>query len=170
MKITNPDMEIKESTVTVGEDIIKVKTYLPTEDKIKLLEAFKQEVLNEILVNTAKAEALFEIYLIMGYSDVEFEDTSTEALLKAYDFLAYNGYVDVILGEIPTAEYENMMRYATTLIEDYNTYKNSGAGTIESMLVNMPTIMEDIKMLQEQLSNDDLSMARAIYNALGRNE
>lgn len=166
MKLDNFNLDIETVEISVDGEKIHIKTYLPTANKIDLVDALKMEVLNEPIINQPKLDALLNIFIIINYTDIEIENREIDNLLEVYDYLEYNGIIDAVLQKIPKVELDALIGYVKDTIEDFNKYKVSGAGTMESLVANLPTLMESINVLKEELKDENLDIARALFDKL----
>lgn len=166
MKLDNINLDIETAEIMIGGEKIHIKSYLPTAGKMDLVDALKMEVLNEPIINQPKLDALLNIFIVINYTDIEIENRDIDNLLRVYDYLEYNGIIDVILQKIPKVELDALIGYVKDTVEDFNRYKVSGAGTMESLVANLPTLMESINVLKEELKDEDLEVARTLYNKL----
>lgn len=166
MKLDNINLDIETAEIMIGGEKIHIKSYLPTAGKMDLVDALKMEVLNEPIINQPKLDALLNIFIVINYTDIEIENRDIDNLLRVYDYLEYNGIIDAILQKIPKVELDALIGYVKDTVEDFNRYKVSDAGTMESLVANLPTLMESINVLKEELKDEDLEVARTLYNKL----
>lgn len=166
MILDNIKLDIITNEITINGEKIKIKSYLPITQKIDLVDAIKMEVLNETIINQPKLDALLNVFIVINYTDIEFKNKDIDYLLEVYDYLEYNGYIEAILQKIPKFEYDALIDYVKTTIEDFNKYKVSGAGTMESLVMNLPALMESLNVLKEELKDGDLDIARTLYERL----
>ena len=166
MILDNIKLDIITNEITINGEKIKIKSYLPITQKIDLVDAIKMEVLNETIINQPKLDALLNVFIVINYTDIEFKNKDIDYLLEVYDYLEYNGYIEAILQKIPKFEYDALIDYVKTTIEDFNKYKVSSAGTMESLVMNLPALMESLNVLKEELKDSDLDIARTLYEKL----
>lgn len=166
MELKNLDFQVKTNEIIINGEKIHVKTYLSTKDKMDLIEGLKMEIFNEPIINQAKLDALLNIFIVINYTDIEIKNREIDNLLRAYDFLEYNGYITTILQKIPKVELDALIGYVKETIEDFNKYKVSGAGTMESLAVNLPVLMENVNVLKKELKDENLEIIRSVYNKL----
>ena len=114
MKLDNINLEIETAEIIVGGEKIHIKSYLPTAEKMDLVDALKMEVLNEPIINQPKLDALLNIFIVINYTDIEIENRDVDNLLRVYDYLEYNGIIEAILQKIPKVELDALIILSIT--------------------------------------------------------
>lgn len=101
----------KSKNVIINGQKVEVKQYLSIKDKIDLIQIVLQQGVVNDMYDEAVLEALFYVYTIMYYTDLEFTDEQKENPLDIYDMLISNDVLNVILSEIPEDEFIDLMDY-----------------------------------------------------------
>lgn len=166
MVLNNIDLNVTEKKVIFQGQEVLVKQYISAIKKQDIIDAIKTEVLSEIIIDQVKLDVLFNMYIIANYTDIELPDMEYDTLVKYYDYLESTDYLNGILGAIPKVEYEALQGYLNLTLTDFNKYKVSVAGTMESLVNTLPTLMENINAITKELENSDLEMARTLYGKL----
>lgn len=164
MNLQNIDLKTTVKKVVFQGQEVLVKQYISAKAKQEIIDGIKTEVLNEIIIDQVKLDVLFNMYIIVNYTDIEFPDKEYETLLKYYDYLESTDYLNGILGAIPKVEYDTLRGYLDLTLADFDKYKVSFAGTMESLVVSLPALMENIGAMSKELKG--LEMAQAVYNKL----
>ena len=78
-------------TVTIGEQEIEVKQYLPISDKLDLIaRVLEQAADDNNFSNPIKLEVFTNLEIIFTYTNIAFTDKQKEDLVKLYDILESN--------------------------------------------------------------------------------
>ena len=105
----NLSVQDKSKNVIINGQKVEVRQYLPIEDKINLIQIILQQGTVDGIFDEGILEALFYVYTIMYYTDLEFTDEQKQKPLEIYDILITNNTLDVILAEIPEDEFVDLM-------------------------------------------------------------
>lgn len=136
MQITDKIIEPKVLTL-LGEKV-EVKQYLPMADKMNILEMVIQTADAGTILNTLVLDAVFEMYLIFKYTNIEFTDEEKADLLTTYDKLETNGVIEPIISAIPEIEYKLLKGNLEQMIIDYKDYRNSAKGCVDAISIFAP--------------------------------
>ena len=98
--------------------------------------------------------------------DIEINTENPEDLIEIFDYLEYNGYIDKILKAIPKKERDAFNKYFNDSLTELINHKNSIAGAIEVLADTLPTIMENLNEIKDDLADTDLTLVKDIYNKL----
>lgn len=144
---------------------IKVKQYLPMEDKMALIGNI---VNNSVDDNNFYNPTRLHIYYVMGilntYTDL---DLGTETILNVYDKIVSNGLWKEINEAIPEEERNMIQDFTKRIIDNIYNYKNSAVGILESIGNNYQETKEEGKGLQEAISNPaNLKLLKEIIDKL----
>jgi hypothetical protein len=94
------EKEIKFDNVS-----IKVKQYLPVNDKLNLISAVINESADDLkFYNVGKLEIFKTLEIIKNYTNINFTDKQLEDVPKLYDLLVSCGLADEIINQIPEIE------------------------------------------------------------------
>lgn len=163
--IENKEISLKEITL-LGEKV-QVKQYLPMADKQNILEMVIQTADAGTILNTLVLDAVFEIYLVFKYTDIEFTEEEKVDLLGTYDKLENNGVIETIIKEIPQMEYKILRDNLNAMIVDYKDYRNSAKGFLDTLMIFAPSAAEKFNEAIEQMDTDKVQNVVAIANAAG---
>ena len=115
MSINFDDLKLsfqdKSKNVIINGQKIEIKQYLPVQDKVNLIQIILQQGLVNDMYDETILEALFYVYTIMYYTDLEFTDEQKKNPLDIYDTLMSNDVLNVILSGIPEDEFIDLMDY-----------------------------------------------------------
>jgi len=164
MKLDTLDFTIPTTVIKLGNEQVSVRSYLTTKEKIELIEAIKMECFNTDMIDQVKIDSLFNAFIILNYIDIEFEDRDLDSLIKLYDYFEVKGYMTLIINAIPKVEYNALNGYLQETINDFNKYKVSLLGTIESIMAIAPALMERVSEISKDINIDDLKTIGKIYS------
>lgn len=165
MKIEEIKLNISEIEIDIDGEKVKVKQYLSTPRKIALIEAIQMEVFNTTLIDHVKLDALFNAFIILNYTDIKigFEKT-IDNLFNLYDYFESSGYMSLIIRAIPKVEYDALVGYLEETTNDFNRVKISNYSVVESLVKVLPTLMEEIKGIIDEIDIDSLTTLKDIYS------
>lgn len=166
MKIENFDFETKTVDITINKEIVKIKQYLNTTQKMIILNTIIGECLNTELIDQAKLDGLFNALIILNYTDIEIETIDSDSLLQLYDYFESNGYMTLIINAIPKVEYNALTGYLEETVNDYNRFKVSLLGALEGIMAILPMLMERISEISKDIDVDSLTVIKDIYSKL----
>lgn len=158
------ELKIPEKEIELGKEKVKVKQYLPAEDKSNILSAIEEICFRDGLIDQAKIDALLNVFIMLNYTNIEFESRDEEELLRFYDYMEINNYTASIINAIPKIEYDALIGYYENTINDFNRYKNSSMAAISSVLSNLPVLMEKISEISKEIDLDAIAMVSNIAN------
>jgi len=151
-----------------GKDVA-VKQYLPAADKNAILEIAMQQADQGTILNTFALDAIFHTYLVIKYTDIEFEPEVKEDILGLYDLLESNGIIDAVVAAIPKDEYDSLKEYLLEMVDNYLTYRNSARALVEQLSFFAPNAAEKLKEVTENFDVDKLKQVVQIADKTGMN-
>lgn len=154
MKITNTDLNIEEEVVMLGDEKVLVKQYLETDKKSKIYKALGDLCFGEQILDQPKIDALFNTFIILNYTDIEFGSRDVYELLKFYDYMESNNYTSLIMQAIPEIEYNALIGYYKSTVSDFDRFKVSTLATFANMVEHGPELMEKISELSKEIDMD----------------
>lgn len=167
MKIENLKNNVANTIVNLNDDIkINVKSYISIEAKMEIINSILNMIYKEKFIDYAKLDIIFSIFLVSSYTDIEINTENPEDLIEIFDYLEYNGYIDKILKAIPKKERDVFNKYFNDSLTELINHKNSIAGAIEVLADMLPTIMENLNEIKDDLADTDLTLVKDIYNKL----
>ena len=153
---TNLREELEEDLIlnfTVKGKDIKIKTTIPTEDKIMLVSS--------ILSNSVDASAgyfnPFRLKIVSAvesmeyYSNLDFGEDKFENFYDIYDILEDEGFIDILHTQTDFCSLISLIEECAKCIVQYN---NSLPGFLSNMKDNNDSSMDSLKNLMEQLKTD----------------
>ena len=168
----------KDMNLTVKSDIkiieiagkkIAVKQYLPAEDKNAILEIAMKQADQGTILNTFSLDALFHLYLVLKYTDIDFSNEDKKDMLKLYDILESNSIIDAVVASIPEEEYKTLRDNLLEMVDNYLTYRNSARALVEQFSLFAPNIAEQLKDISQNTDIDKLQQIIRLADATGMN-
>ena len=145
-KVTFSSLKLKANeevnTFKIGNSTIEVKKYLPTEDKINLVQiALQQANQTDGLYNEVALDAYFNFYIVLYYTNITFTDLQKKEAYKTYDILVENGIIDLVLSTMDKDEYEDLYDFLEITKKNELTYKTTAAYVFSNSLSTIPEVM-----------------------------
>lgn len=129
----------------INDTEVTVKRYLPLVEKVDFSQMLVQQakdqrgILNEVALN-----ALFQLYLVIYYTDYEFSEEELADHFALYDKLYKDNVIAEVMNAIPNQEYENLYRDINRQIAREEFFANSLAFTFSDFLNKLPDQMEKV--------------------------
>ena len=157
MKFSEINVTTSESkTLLYDGKNIEVKQYLPLVDKMNILEMVIQTADAGTILNTLVLDAVFEVYLLFKYTDIEFTEEEKKDILNIYDTLENTGLIEEVIKTIPESEYKLLRDNLELMIGDYKDYRNSAKGCVDAISIFAPTAAEKFNKEVEKIDTEKL--------------
>ena len=159
--------EIK--TITVNEQVIEVKQYLPIDEKLELItNVLELSHDSNNFSNPVKVSVYTSLEIIEKYTNINFTDKQKENPTKLYDLLIGNGVISEIINAIPEAEYNEILQGIKDTIESVYKYQNSVLGILDTIKTDYSDLDLDIDSLREKLADpESLTFLKDVVTKLG---
>lgn len=132
-------------TITINDIQVKVKQYIPVEDKIDLIQTALQKSEENGIYNDIKLDIHFHLNIVYLYTDIEFEQDDFEDEMLIYNRLAINNVFDKVIGKMDEDEYNSLYNFLQIAKKDNLEYKNSAAAVLRRMVQDLPKNAEAAK-------------------------
>lgn len=150
-KVT-PIKNIDPKVINIGGEEIVITQYLPMADKITFVENVMAHCIdNNGLSSPIRTEVYFYLELIKAYTNISLTDKMIENSAKTYDMLEMNDIVNVVVENIPEAEFETIFNYVLETIEKAEQHNTSFAGVLKSMTSEYNGTQMDVEDLITEL-------------------
>lgn len=170
MIIKNIDFEIPMEEIIINKETVLIKQYLPVKEKGDILEAIKEFCFSDDIINQPRMDALFNVFIVLNYSNIQFEWDDVEELLNFYDYLEINNYITPIIDAIPEIEYNALIGYYESTINDFNKYKVSTLAAIFSFAEFAPALMEKIGEISKEIDLDAIKLVADISQKMDQSK
>ena len=162
-------LENNFKTVSINNQEIEVKQYLPINDKLDLIAAVINLAADDNnFMNPVKMSVFMKLEIVFRYTNISFTEKQKEDLVKLYDLMSENGVFDVIISAIPDSEYnvifEGVMECSKAIYE----YQNSMMGILERVNNDYINTNLDLDMLSSKINNlGDIGLLQDVITKLG---
>lgn len=148
---------------------VEVLQYLPVDDKLKLIAAVLNNTADDNnFANPVKVEIIGSIEIIKAYTNLNFTEKQLEDPAKLYDLLEQNNIINIIIGAIPSQEYQFVLNGINETIEAYYKFTNSALGILTLMGQDYNNLDLDASAIQEKIGNpDNLKFLKEVLTKLG---
>ena len=165
MNKINIDLTINNSLkeVTFNDNKILVKTYLPIEEKLNLIEVVMQNAIDFNFVNPVKTKAYFNAYVVIKYTNVDFSSYMTD-VPALYDLVKRTGLLDLVINTIGD-DYLELVKFCDSFVDKFENYQNSLYGMVSQLFSDIPrTISDSI----EALGSLDLNKMQELFEVANK--
>ena len=159
--------EIKN--ITINDQIIEVKQYLPISDKINIItNVIENSADDNNFANPVKVEVFANLEIMYAYTNISFTDKQKEDPTKLYDLLEENGIIAEVIAAIPENEYALLLGWIDETIEAFYTYRNSVMGIMEQISADYSNLSLDATEIQQKLADpQNLELLKNVMTKLG---
>lgn len=156
-------------TITVCDQGIEVKQYLPINDKINIITNVIQNSADDNnFANPVKVEVFANLEIIYAYTNISFTEKQKEDPTKLYDLLEENGVIAAIIEAIPQSEYTLLLGWIEETIDAFYTYRNSVVGILEQISTDYSNLEFDAASIQKKLADpENLELLKGVMSKLG---
>lgn len=172
--LNNLEIKTEEIEIKFNGESIKVKGYLPYEEKRNLVNWVISQNRRNVYTNLLDEFDLnkkFDIALVNYYTDYEFGfDYKNDRYNEIYDILNSNQFFDIIIAAIPEEEYNNLKSCLERRIEEENKYCYTISGSIKKILDQLNFSLDSTNNVLEKMNNFDLKdydMIKELATKLG---
>ena len=173
MKVSYANMKLKVKdeikTFKFQDNDIEMLQYLQSEDKYSLINITLQKSMEDGIYNPLKLDIYFHLHLVYMYTNLSFTDKQKEDELKIFDTLKSNGFIDLLLENIPEEEYKYLLNLIEEQIDNEMKYKTTFAGTISKIITDLPTNAQAAMDIVEKFDPDKFAAVRDFAKAANGN-
>lgn len=156
-------------TVNINNNIIEVKQYLPINEKLELIgRVLNQAADDNNFSNPIKLEVFTVLEIVFTYTNIGFTDKQKEDLIKLYDILESNNIFNLIIAELPDAEYNALIDGVQKCSDAIYTYRNSVLGILDVIGQDYADLDLNATNIQQKLADpENLELLKNIMTRLG---
>lgn len=156
-------------TITINNNIIEVKQYLPINEKLKLIgNVINQAADDNNFSNPVKLEVFTSLEIVFAYTNLSFTDKQKEDLIKLYDLFESNDIFNQIIEMIPKAEYDAILDGVERCSNAIYTYRNSVMGILDTIGQDYSNLDLDATAIQQKIADpNNLALLKGIMNQMG---
>lgn len=164
-----PIKKIDPVVINIGEEEIVITQYLPTDDKIALIERVLNTTVDDTgFFNPMRLEVIFHLELIRTYTNISITDNMMNNPTKTYDTLCMNNILAQVLEAIPEEEYMFLFETAEDCSHHITKYNNSLMGILNSISNNYDKTALDLNKLLEDLDDPaKIGFVKEVLEKLG---
>lgn len=163
MKFKDLKLEIEaveEKPIKINGKTVLVKQFLPLEKKMELIQRIIESSVDvQEVFNPLRLSVFADLFLVLYYSDIIFEDKDLEDdnLPKLFDILETNKVLTKIIKEIPRVEYNWIMTTCKDYVQEILNFNNSLLGFITSLKDSTEDSLKTIEKAKALLDPDGQS-------------
>lgn len=151
----------KVRTLKFKNKDIKVKQYLPIQDKLNLVQIALQQSLDEGIYNDGLLTAYFHTYVVMFYTDLEFTEEEKQDVLTLFNLMDSENLIGSVIELIPQSEFGDLLEMLNNQQKNNMIFKQSAAYVIGQFIDALPSQMEKVG---EIVNNFDPSKYQAVVD------
>ena len=159
----------KVKTITICNNPVEVKQYLPVNEKLGLISRVLNYSINDNnFSNPIKLEVFTNLEIVFTYTNISFTDKQKEDLVKLYDLLEENGIFDLIIAARPETEYNAILDGVQECSDAVYTYRNSALGIIDVISQDYSNLSLDATAIQQAIADPkNLELLKTVATKLG---
>ena len=161
--------EIETKTILFNEQNIEVKTYLPINNKLELIESVINLSANDSrFYNIGQLEVFFTLKVIENYTNITFTDKQKENPSDLFDKFYLTGLKDEIFSCIPKEELEFIHDVMMKTVKSVYKYQNSVYGVLDTIGQDYSNLSLNADDIKEKLADpESLKLLKGIMDKLG---
>lgn len=157
--VSNLDIKQEEVTITFNNQNIKVKSYIPFEDKRRLIQFVinqNRRNKNTGMLSRYDIDKKLDIALVNYYTDYKFDNIAdSDAINEAYDILETQGFFQNLVNTIPKKEYDYIIEMLQYEIDNDNKFKLTMTGSIDDLISKFGDGLDNLEQAMKELENFD---------------
>ena len=157
--VSNLDIKQEEVTITFNNQNVKVKSYIPFEDKRRLIQFVinqNRRNKNTGMLSRYDIDKKLDIALVNYYTDYKFDNiTDSDAINEAYDILETQGFFQNLVNTIPKEEYNYITEMLQYEIDNDNKFKLTMTGSINDLISKFGDGLGNLEQAMKELENFD---------------
>lgn len=157
--VSNLDIKQEEVTITFNNQNVKVKSYIPFEDKRRLIQFVinqNRRNKNTGMLSRYDIDKKLDIALVNYYTDYKFDNIAdSDAINEAYDILETQGFFQNLVNTIPKEEYDYITEMLQYEIDNDNKFKLTMAGSINDLISKFGDGLGNLEQAMKELENFD---------------
>lgn len=141
----------------IGDNEVNVKTYLPLEEKAKLIQFVIERAIdiNTGVFSPLRIEVYFDLALVKFYTDITFTDKQLADAGKTYDVLQQNGIFQDIVNLIPKDEYIDVRNLVLDTTTDMARFNTSVVGMLQAMQNSSTELNTQLTDLMQKIKSGE---------------
>lgn len=157
--VSNLDIKQEEVTITFNNQNVKVKSYIPFEDKRRLIQFVinqNRRNKNTGMLSRYDIDKKLDIAFVNYYTDYKFDNIAdSNAINEAYDILETQGFFQNLVNTIPKKEYDYIIEMLQYEIDNDNKFKLTMTGSIDDLISKFGDGLGNLEQAMKELENFD---------------
>lgn len=157
--VSNLDIKQEEVTITFNNQNVKVKSYIPFEDKRRLIQFVinqNRRNKNTGMLSRYDIDKKLDIALVNYYTDYKFDNIAdSNTINEAYDILETQGFFQNLVNTIPKKEYDYIIEMLQYEIDNDNKFKLTMTGSINDLISKFGDGLGNLEQAMKELENFD---------------
>lgn len=153
------DIKQEEVSITFNGQEVKVKGYIPFEDKRRLIQFVinqNRRNKNTGMLSRYDIDKKLDIALVNYYTDYKFDNVAdSDAINEAYDVLNAAGFFQNLVNTIPKEEYDYITEMLQYEIDNDNKFKLTMTGSINDLISKFGDGLGNLEQAIKELENFD---------------
>lgn len=164
----NITKELPIKTINFNGIDIEVKQYLDLNSKQNIIDMAIEPSKLLPYVNRLLSDAIFSYLAVLSYTNLELTlKKEKEDPIKVYDIMESSGLIDAVFSAIPEVELNSLVESYKDAIEDYNSYKVSIKGSLDSALESLPQNLQAINSALETFDPEKFKILNELTAVVG---
>ena len=148
--------EVVDTTTFEGCEL-RVKQYLPLEEKLQLLtNVLELSGADEGYFNLVQLEVFYQIEVIKAYTNISFTDKQLENPTKLYDSIYVNRVWEKISAQIPKEELDYLWGAILNMAREITEYNRSFVGMLKTSSQDYTALDLNIEELRNKIKDPEL--------------
>lgn len=153
------DIKQEEVSITFNGQKVKVKGYIPFEDKRRLIQFVinqNRRNKNTGMLSRYDIDKKLDIAFVNYYTDYKFDNIAdSDAINEAYDVLNAAGFFQNLVNTIPKEEYDYIIEMLQYEIDNDNKFKLTMTGSINDLISKFGDGLGNLEQAMKELENFD---------------
>lgn len=148
---------------------IQVKTYLPIQEKMKLISSVLNQCQDENnFINEAKMAMFMDLEIVYHYTNINFTEKQKENPFKLYDLLASSGFLNEVYTVLPQSECRSITVWLNKIANNIYDYRNSIYGILDAVSNDYSNLDLDAESIKQKMADPEgLALVKNILTKLG---
>lgn len=161
----NKDVE----EVSWNGQIIEVKQYLPSNEKLELCSKIINEAIDENSFYNPGRVAIYQaIETLLAYTNINVTDKQKEDACKLFDLLHSTGFAAAVYAKIPENELGAIQSIVEATIHNIYEYKNSVMGVLDSLQNDYNDLNLDMTNISSKITKGEgIEFLKDVMTKLG---
>lgn len=161
--------ETEVKTFTFNDVEIEVKQYLDLNSKKNIIDFALNGNKDLNFVNKLVSDALFNYLLVLSYTNIELTTKKEkEDPVKVYDLMEKSGLIDAVYSHIPTQEIKELVEAYQNSVEEFNNYKRSFKGIVDTFITDIPEQLEALSSVLEDFDPNQLKILNELTSVVSK--